>query len=64
MATHFTLGDDQGSWITVTGSTFKSIDLQPPQEIERPDKKRSTVLDNPDGEVPELVSSQKTGEDA
>ncbi|KAJ3410154.1 hypothetical protein HDV05_004034 [Chytridiales sp. JEL 0842] len=60
MATHFSLGDDPGSWTTVTASTF--VDLHPPpaDEVNRPDKRKSTVLDNPDGEKPDLISFQKS----
>ncbi|KAJ3285409.1 hypothetical protein HDU79_007355 [Rhizoclosmatium sp. JEL0117] len=49
--THFTLGDDTNTYKSITKSTFAGFgDNQPFVEIKKDEKKRSTVLDMPDGE--------------
>ncbi|KAJ3026207.1 UNVERIFIED_CONTAM: hypothetical protein HDU68_006011 [Siphonaria sp. JEL0065] len=58
--THFTLGDDVSTYKSITKSTFGGFGGdQPHVEIIRDKKKRSTVLDNPDGEPGETISVQK-----
>ncbi|KAI9331727.1 hypothetical protein BDR26DRAFT_662183 [Obelidium mucronatum] len=58
--THFTLGDDVSTYKSITKSTFGGFGGDQPRiEIIKDKKKRSTVLDNPDGEPGETVSVQK-----
>ncbi|KAJ3075202.1 hypothetical protein HDU98_008928 [Podochytrium sp. JEL0797] len=58
--THFSLGDDTNTYKSITKSTFRGFgDHQPYVEIKRDIKKKSTVLDMPDGEPGETISVQK-----
>ncbi|KAI8927447.1 hypothetical protein BC831DRAFT_452397 [Entophlyctis helioformis] len=60
--THFSLGNDAQTWESVTQSAMRHHPLlpkPPPSEYERLEKKRSTVLDNPDLELEPMQSMQR-----
>ena len=54
--THFSLGNDDVHWESVTKSTMKSFGPVEPVEYERTERKRSTVLDYPDMEKVSMQS--------
>ncbi len=59
--THFSLGNDETVWESVTQSSMKALGSVEPTAYERTDKKRSTVLDYPDMEKILMQSVHQQG---
>ena len=62
IATHFSLGETDRDFLTVTQSTIKPILIHDPVSIIKRERPYS-VLDNPDGESAIMKSIQKNGRD-
>ncbi|KAJ3217821.1 hypothetical protein HDU67_007238 [Dinochytrium kinnereticum] len=58
-STHFELGDDLPVWTSVTRSNYRPLPPPSPVEFDALDNRKSTVLDNPDAEENEMISTKQ-----